>query len=122
MAAIPACSPHSQYHHSQGLNVGGGGGDTAKNCIRLRPASNERSFIDFQSLLGTMLHELAHNMVSPHNVAFYKLLDELRTVRHDIHVWYTVDTSCRSARSFLQPACAGLAPGLTPPRLGVPVA
>ncbi len=25
-----------------------------------------------------MLHELVHNMIGPHNVSFYKLLDELK--------------------------------------------
>jgi hypothetical protein len=45
--------------------------------IRLRPAGREGSFYDWNHVLGTMLHELCHNRIGPHNAEFYKLLDEL---------------------------------------------
>ena len=62
-------SPHThthaplECHPLQGLNVGGGGGGTAEIRLRLRPAGREAEFLPYPSLLGTMLHELAHNMV-----------------------------------------------------------
>lgn len=45
--------------------------------LRLRPASNEHEFLPFDDLMGTLLHELAHNEVGPHDARFYALLDEL---------------------------------------------
>ena len=61
----------------QGLNVGGGDGSTMEICLRLRPASSPDSFLPYESVLMTMLHELAHNIHGPHAAPFYKLLDEL---------------------------------------------
>lgn len=58
-----------------GLNVNHG----LKICIRLRPASNERSFYPLTELLGTMLHELSHNKHGPHDDKFYKYMGELRS-------------------------------------------
>lgn len=46
--------------------------------IRLRSPSDPRSFLPYNSILGTLLHELAHIEVGPHNAAFYKLLDGLK--------------------------------------------
>lgn len=57
-----------------GLNVNHG----MKICIRLRPASNENSFLPMESIIGTMLHELTHNKYGPHNQTFYKFLDGLQ--------------------------------------------
>ncbi|KAI9594095.1 WLM domain-containing protein [Syncephalis fuscata] len=45
--------------------------------IRLRYASNPHQFIDYESLLGTLLHELTHIVHGPHDSNFYKLLDKL---------------------------------------------
>ena len=45
--------------------------------IRLRYPGND-SFMDYDSMLETMLHELAHMEVGPHNKEFFKLLDTLR--------------------------------------------
>ncbi|KXZ43445.1 hypothetical protein GPECTOR_90g532 [Gonium pectorale] len=61
-----------------GLNIGGGGGNTREIRVRLRPARNPDSFLPYESLLETMLHELVHNVRGPHDCAFYKLLDELK--------------------------------------------
>lgn len=63
-----------------GLNVNGG----SKICIRLRPASNKNWFLPLQDLIGTMLHELAHNKCGPHNKAFYKLLDEIKEKYYEV--------------------------------------
>ena len=49
--------------------------------MRLRRPRDEASFYDYDFVLGTMLHELAHNIRGPHDAAFYKLLDELKAVR-----------------------------------------
>lgn len=46
--------------------------------IRLRSPSNRDKFLSYESILGTLLHELAHIEVGPHNAQFYKLLDELQ--------------------------------------------
>ena len=56
-----------------GLNVGGG----LEIKIRMRPARDVGSFIPFRNLVGTMLHELIHNDIGPHNAAFYKMYDAL---------------------------------------------
>ena len=64
----------------QGLNINGGGGRTSEIKIRLRPHNSESSFFPYEHLLGTMLHELVHNVQGPHNAVFYKLLDEITEV------------------------------------------
>ncbi|KAI9486106.1 MAG: WLM domain-containing protein [Benjaminiella poitrasii] len=46
--------------------------------IRLRPHYNESQFLEYEDLLGTLLHEITHIMISPHDANFYKLLDELK--------------------------------------------
>ncbi|KAF0742743.1 hypothetical protein LEN26_017768 [Aphanomyces euteiches] len=58
-----------------GMNVNRGW----KIYLRLRPASRPSSFLPFEEILGTMLHELSHMLVGPHNAEFYKVLDELTT-------------------------------------------
>lgn len=60
-----------------GINVGGGGGNTQEICLRLRPASRPTTFMHYESILATVLHELSHNIHGPHAAPFYKLLDEL---------------------------------------------
>lgn len=58
-----------------GVNINGG----QKICIRLRPQNDPHSFLDLeQMLVGTMLHELTHNVRGPHDKIFYKQLDELQ--------------------------------------------
>lgn len=58
-----------------GLNVNHG----MKVCVRLRPYNDPESFLDYDSILGTLLHELVHIVRGPHDAQFYKLLDELRS-------------------------------------------
>lgn len=52
--------------------------------IRLRSPSSRSSFLPYQSILGTLLHELAHIEVGPHNASFYKLLDQLNKECDDL--------------------------------------
>ena len=49
----------------------------AKIMLRLRDPFNEEVFLSREAVLGTMLHELTHNVYGPHNALFYKKLDEL---------------------------------------------
>lgn len=46
--------------------------------LRLRRPNTDWDWYPFDEVLDTMLHELCHNAISPHNAAFYKLWDELR--------------------------------------------
>ncbi|GAN03547.1 WLM-domain-containing protein [Mucor ambiguus] len=46
--------------------------------LRLRPHYDETQFLEYQDILGTLLHEMAHIVRGPHDEHFYKLLDELR--------------------------------------------
>ncbi|KAA1469628.1 WLM-domain-containing protein [Dentipellis sp. KUC8613] len=56
-----------------GMNVNGG----QKILLRLRPASVPDTFYPEEDLIGTMLHELTHNVHGPHDDKFYKFLAEL---------------------------------------------
>eukprot|EP00200_Dunaliella_tertiolecta_P012333 CAMPEP_0202389862 /NCGR_PEP_ID=MMETSP1127-20130417/85378_1 /ASSEMBLY_ACC=CAM_ASM_000462 /TAXON_ID=3047 /ORGANISM="Dunaliella tertiolecta, Strain CCMP1320" /LENGTH=370 /DNA_ID=CAMNT_0048991785 /DNA_START=94 /DNA_END=1203 /DNA_ORIENTATION=- len=69
-----------------GLNVGGGGGQTKEIKIRLRSAYSKLSFLRYESVLGTMLHELVHNVRGPHDSIFYKILDELKAECEELMV------------------------------------
>src|SRR5690554_2134810 len=44
-------------------------------CLRYH--SDENTFLPWEDILGTMLHELAHNIRGPHDAQFYKALDDL---------------------------------------------
>ncbi|KPV77489.1 uncharacterized protein RHOBADRAFT_12115 [Rhodotorula graminis WP1] len=58
-----------------GVNINGG----VKICIRLRPQHDPSSFLPLEdSLIGTMLHELVHNVRGPHDDIFFKKLDALQ--------------------------------------------
>lgn len=56
-----------------GMNVNKG----MKIMLRLRNPEDEFQFLPRESIMGTMLHELTHNMLGPHDNKFYKKLDEL---------------------------------------------
>ncbi|KAI7858025.1 WLM domain-containing protein [Circinella umbellata] len=56
-----------------GVNVNRG----FKINIRLRPQYDDSTFLEYNDLLGTMLHELTHIVRGPHDDVFYKILDEL---------------------------------------------
>ncbi|GJV50564.1 DNA-dependent metalloprotease WSS1-like protein [Tanacetum coccineum] len=63
-----------------GLNVNHG----AHVKLRLRRPNTDWDFYPFDEVLDTMLHELCHNAIGPHNVAFYKLWDGLRKECEDL--------------------------------------
>ncbi|KIJ66395.1 hypothetical protein HYDPIDRAFT_109416 [Hydnomerulius pinastri MD-312] len=52
------------------LNVNGG----EKILVRLRPAGSPDTFYEESQVVGTMLHELTHNVHGPHDEKFYKFL------------------------------------------------
>ena len=56
-----------------GMNVNHG----LKIMLRLRCPTDEFQFLSMESILGTMLHELTHNLFGPHDKKFYDKLDEL---------------------------------------------
>ncbi|KAK7530562.1 WLM domain-containing protein [Phyllosticta citricarpa] len=57
-----------------GLNVNHG----QKIWIRLRYPNSTNKFMDYDVVADTLLHELSHNAVGPHNAQFHKLWNELR--------------------------------------------
>lgn len=57
------------------LGMNRGQGQTIN--IRLRPANDRTSFLPYHDILGTMLHELVHMEIGPHNAAFYAMFDKL---------------------------------------------
>lgn len=61
-----------------GININQG----QKICLRLRSGANADEFLSRSEIIGTMLHELAHNARGPHDTRFYQVLDEL-TARFD---------------------------------------
>ena len=44
--------------------------------IRVRYARSENKFISDHDLIGTLLHEVVHCYIGPHNAEFYTMLDE----------------------------------------------
>ena len=58
-----------------GLNVNRG----FEIKIRLRQHYDVTSFLSWDSIILTMLHELTHNTFGPHDAKFYSLLDKLTT-------------------------------------------
>ncbi|BGP31271.1 hypothetical protein JCM10296v2_003035 [Rhodotorula toruloides] len=71
----------AEFYPSQenllGINVSRGW----KICLRLRPAHDPHSFLPLEDaqhcLIGTMLHELSHNVRGPHDDIFFKTMDGL---------------------------------------------
>lgn len=64
----------------QGLNVGGGGGRSSEIKIRLIEFGSKEQYLPYEAIIGTMLHELCHNEIGPHNALFYQLLDKITLV------------------------------------------
>lgn len=52
-----------------GMNVNRG----MKIMIRLRMDTTANTFLPYEQLLDTMLHELCHMKIGPHDAKFYKL-------------------------------------------------
>ena len=61
----------------QGLNKNGGRGKTTEINVRLRYHHSPDVFYPYEDVLGTMLHEITHNVRGPHDSQFYSILDEL---------------------------------------------
>lgn len=49
-----------------------------KICLRLRYPGDKNQFLPLEQVVDTMLHELSHNVVGPHNAEFHALWDQLR--------------------------------------------
>lgn len=56
-----------------GLNVNRG----QEVCIRFRRPTDRNSFFPLEAVVGTMLHELVHCKISPHNKTFWALYNTL---------------------------------------------
>lgn len=56
-----------------GLNMNAGD----RIMIRLRDPHNNHQFLPWQSLLGTMVHELVHIEIGAHSFDFYQMVDQL---------------------------------------------
>ena len=56
----------------QGMNTNKG----EKVEVRCREPSDQTRFYTIDYIVGTLLHELCHNVHGPHNSEFYKLLDQ----------------------------------------------
>ncbi|KAJ2449894.1 hypothetical protein EV183_004625 [Coemansia sp. RSA 2336] len=63
-----------------GLNVNHG----AEIRIRLRSPHDDRHFLAYGDLVGTMLHELVHIEHGPHDRHFYALLDEIKAETEEL--------------------------------------
>lgn len=49
-----------------------------KICLRLRYPGDKNQFLPIEQVVDTMLHELSHNVIGPHNAEFHALWDQLR--------------------------------------------
>ncbi|KAL3146079.1 hypothetical protein ABBQ38_015428 [Trebouxia sp. C0009 RCD-2024] len=108
-----------------GLNINGGGGNTSEIKIRLRPHNTESRFFPYEHLLGTMLHELVHNVQGPHNAVFYKLLDEITesAQRHFVAdaLGHSVTNVChlvQECEGFMAKGITGSGAGFDAPSMG----
>ena len=85
------CEFYPQQANLWGLNINHG--ETIN--VRLRHAGDSTQFLRFEQILDTLLHELCHNWIGPHNAEFHKLWDELRDE------WYTLQMKGFSGEGFL---------------------
>ena len=80
MSYASVCLRKAIWIGCQGLNIGGGGGTTKEIKLRVRSPGSE-ALIDYDFIVGTMLHELCHNVYGPHDAKFYRLLDTISEVK-----------------------------------------
>ncbi|RLN50783.1 hypothetical protein BBJ28_00020892 [Nothophytophthora sp. Chile5] len=59
---------------------------TLTGRLLLRPKRTPTSFLPYEALLETLLHELTHMVHGPHNQAFYQYLDELKAEMESLMV------------------------------------
>jgi hypothetical protein len=45
--------------------------------VRFRSATDSTQFLEWEYILGTFIHELAHMLISEHSAAFYELMDAM---------------------------------------------
>ncbi|KAJ5464178.1 hypothetical protein N7475_007313 [Penicillium sp. IBT 31633x] len=74
------CEFYPQQRNLLGLNVNSG----QKICLRLRYPSDQRQFLPIEEVLDTMLHELCHNVIGPHNQQFHALWNQLRDEHEEL--------------------------------------
>ncbi|EFI28710.1 hypothetical protein CC1G_13736 [Coprinopsis cinerea okayama7 len=68
-----------------------------KILIRLRPYNSPTWFYDLEDIVGTMLHELTHNVHGPHDDKFYTLLNKLQ------EEYYALKRSGYAGEGFYSP-------------------
>lgn len=85
------CEFFPQQANLWGLNINQG--ETIN--LRLRHAGDPRQFLAFEQVLDTLLHELCHNWIGPHNSEFNKLWEELRDE------WMTLSMKGFTGEGFL---------------------
>ncbi|ESR65806.1 hypothetical protein CICLE_v10010194mg [Citrus x clementina] len=66
----------SEMHSKNALGSNLGAGVHIK--LQLRKLNRDQESLPFHEVLDTMLHELCHNDIAPHDAKFYKLWEELR--------------------------------------------
>ncbi|KAJ6008944.1 hypothetical protein N7499_001009 [Penicillium canescens] len=74
------CEFYPQQRNLLGLNVNSG----QKICLRLRYPSDHRQFLPIEEVVDTMLHELCHNVIGPHNQQFHALWNQLRDEHEEL--------------------------------------
>lgn len=67
------CEFYPKNKQLLGLNMNSG----SKIMIRLRDANDNNRFLPYESLLGTMIHELVHIKIHAHSYDFYKMVEDL---------------------------------------------
>ncbi|KAG0360428.1 hypothetical protein BG005_010796 [Podila minutissima] len=65
----------AEFYRSGLLGMNTNRGVKIELCLRYH--NNENEFLPWEEILGTMLHELAHNIRGPHDEQFYKALNDL---------------------------------------------
>lgn len=83
------CEMYPKQSGLLGLNVNRG----QKICLRLRSPTDPKWFLDRDAIVGTMLHELTHNLYGRHDAKFYKQLDELKDKYMEQQIQMSLKTS-----------------------------
>ena len=71
--------------------------------LRLRPQCARDSFLPFEDIMGTMLHELTHNKHGPHDATFYAFLSTLEEEYYDLQRKGYIGDGFQSIGSTLGP-------------------
>ncbi|KAI3406722.2 KRE5 [Candida oxycetoniae] len=80
-----------------GLNINKG----QKIMLRLRYHHNDKSFLPMCDIIGTLLHELTHNVHGPHNKLFYDYLAELEKKYYELQVGNVMRSGYRCEENVL---------------------